>query len=167
MIRPVRPDDVPAVLALLHELAAYELEPGAVQADERDMQQAFFAPVPAAYAHVAEQDGQVVGVAVWYLTFSTWTGRQGIHLSDLVVTAGARRGGHGAALFGALVELCAQRGYRRLDWEVADALLDGGGGPTRPGPHEFYVRQGGRARTEWTAWRLDGDALERASTPGG
>ncbi|MBE7188436.1 GNAT family N-acetyltransferase [Jatrophihabitans endophyticus] len=167
MIRSVRPGDLPAVLALIRELAEYEGEPDAVEADEADLRAAFFGKDPQAFAHVAEQDERVVGVAVWYVTFSTWTGRHGIHLVDLVVTADARRDGHGRALFAELARLCVERGYRRLDWETANVLLDGGGGPDRPGPHGFYRRQGGRPRPDWTSWRLEGEALLTAADAAG
>lgn len=157
MIRPVRPSDVPAVLSLIRELADYEFEPGAVDATEDDLHQALFAEAPVVFAHVAvEGEDDVVGVAVWHLTFSTWTGRPGIHLGDLIVGARARTHGHGQALFGELVRICRERGYTRLDWEVCDALVDAA---DRREPHGFYARQGGSARPGWTAWRMDADAL--------
>lgn len=157
MIRPVRPDDVPAVLGLLRELAAFEFEPDAVEASEDQLRDALFADAPLVFAHVAvEGDGDVVGAAVWHLTFSTWTGRPGIHLTDLVVAGRARAHGHGQALFGELVRVCRERGYARLDWEVCDALVESA---DRREPHGFYARQGASARPGWTAWRMDATAL--------
>jgi GNAT superfamily N-acetyltransferase len=158
VIRPIERDDVPAVLALIHELADYELEPDAVEAGEDDLYRAFFAEAPVAFAHVAVENGAVVGVAVWHLSFSTWTGRHGIHLVDLIVGAGARASGHGRGLFGALVRICNERGYARLDWDVLDALVERA---DRREPHGFYRRQGGSPRPGWTAWRMDADALRR------
>lgn len=174
MIRAIRPGDVPAVLVLIRALAAYELEPDAVQATERDLHDALFAERPSVYAHVAVEgnggagevvsaegevvSGEVVGAAVWYLTFSTWTGRHGIHLDDLVVSARARDHGHGRALFAELVRICTERGYTRLDWEVLDALADR---DDRRGPHGFYLRQGGSPRHGGTSWRMDAEALSR------
>jgi GNAT superfamily N-acetyltransferase len=163
VIRPIRPADVPAVLHLIRELAAYEFEPDAVEATEDQLRRALFADRPAVYAHVAVEpreggDEQVVGVAVWYLTFSTWTGRHGIHLVDLVVSGPARGAGHGATLFGELVRICVERGYARLEWEVLDALA---GRDDRRAPQEFYLRQGGSPRSGWTAWRMDAAALAR------
>jgi GNAT superfamily N-acetyltransferase len=160
VVRPIEPDDVPALLALIHELAAYELEPGAVDCSEDDLHRALFAHQPAAFAHVAVEDGAVVGAAVWTISFSTWTGRHGIHLVDLVVGAAARRGGHGRSLLRELARICVERDYRRLDWEVLDALEDGRQ-PGHPGPHGFYRRQGGAPRPGWTGWRLDADGLRR------
>ncbi|WP_375476057.1 GNAT family N-acetyltransferase [uncultured Jatrophihabitans sp.] len=160
MVRPVRPADLPVVLRLLHDLADYEFEPAAMLGTEEDLRRALFADQPVVFGHVAEDpdDGAVVGVAVWHLTFSTWTGRPGIHLVDLVVDAGARQGGHGRELVRSLAQLCVERDYRRLDWEVLDALEDH---PGRRGPQGFYRQLGGAPRPGWTGWRLDGDALRR------
>jgi GNAT superfamily N-acetyltransferase len=149
------------VLDLIRELAEYEFEPDAVQADAEELSRALFAETPAVYAHVAVTgeapgDERVVGVAVWYLTFSTWTGRHGIHLVDLVVSSQARGQGHGEALFGELVRVCNERGYARLEWEVLDALADRA---DRRSPSGFYARQGGRPRSGWTPWRMDAAAL--------
>lgn len=149
------------MLALIEELAAFEFEPGAVRATEDDLRLALFAAPPAVFAHVAvEGDGEVVGAAVWYPTFSTWTGRAGIHLTDLIVGARARTRGHGQALFGELVRICHERGCARLDWEVCDGLVEA---VDRQEPHGFYARQGASARPGWTAWRMDADALLRAA----
>lgn len=163
MIRPIRPGDVPAALVLIRELAAFELDSGAVEASEDDLQRALFADRPSVYAHVAvepsgDADGDVVGLAVWYVTFSTWTGRHGMHLVDLVVDDRSRGRGHGRALFGELVRICRERGYARLDWEVLDALADR---YDPRAPHAFYRSQGGSPRQGWTAWRMDAAALQR------
>jgi GNAT superfamily N-acetyltransferase len=165
VIRSMRPADVPAVLTLIRELAEYELDPDAVEATEHDLRRALFAEQPSVFAHVAtDADGAVVGVAVWYLTFSTWTGRHGVHLVDLVVSARARGHGHGRALFTELVRICTERGYARLDWEVLDALVDR---DDRREPHGFYLRQGAAPRQGWTAWRMNEEALKRhAGTAG-
>ncbi|HEV7203096.1 MAG TPA: GNAT family N-acetyltransferase [Jatrophihabitans sp.] len=156
MIRPVRTADVPTVLSLLRELADFEFEPDAVEASDDDLRDALFADAPLVFAHVAVEGDDVVGAAVWHPTFSTWTGRPGIHLTDLVVAGRARTAGHGQALFGELVRICRERGYARLDWEVCDALVEA---PDRREPHGFYARQGASPRPGWTAWRMDAAAL--------
>ena len=80
-IRPAEPQDVPALLALVHELAIYEKAPEAVEATEAHFRQALFPPEhgPTAFAHVAVVDGTVVGMAIWYITFSTWLGSTGVN----------------------------------------------------------------------------------------
>lgn len=147
MIRPARPDDVAAILALIHELAVYEREPeSTVEATEEGLRQALFGERPAVWAHVAELDGQVVGIAIWFVTFSTWTGTHGMHLEDFVVSERARGTGLGVALFDELRRICRDRGYRRLEWRVLDWNSDAA---------RFYERRGGRSIPEWISWRLD------------
>ena len=84
-VRRARPDDVPEILRLVRELATYEREPDAVHATEADLHEALFGPAPAVFAHVADApddipDGGLDGMALWYLSFSSWEGRHGIHL---------------------------------------------------------------------------------------
>jgi GNAT superfamily N-acetyltransferase len=99
MIRPAVVDDVPAILTLIRELAVYEREPvSTVEATEDGLRAALFGPQPAVWAHVAELDGHVVGTAIWFVTFSTWTGRHGMHLEDFVVSDAARGTGLGPVL---------------------------------------------------------------------
>lgn len=153
-IRKARPEDVPAILRLVRELAAYEREPDAVEACEDDFTQALFPAegVPTAYAHVGEVDGQVVAMALWFLTFSTWTGKPGIHLEDLYVAPAFRTHGLGKALLLELARICAKRGYRRLEWWVL----------TWNTPSiEFYEAIGARSMDEWIDYRIDGQTLIR------
>src|SRR5207344_699075 len=72
------------------------------------------------FCDVAEVEGEVVGVAVWFLSFSTWLGRHGIYLEDLYVTPSRRSEGHGKALLATLARRCVERGYGRLEWSVLD-----------------------------------------------
>jgi GNAT superfamily N-acetyltransferase len=154
-IRAARPDDVPAIDGLVRELALYEREPDAVQATPDDFARALFGPDPRTHCHVAEvaDDGaepEVVGIALWFVTFSTWRGRHGIWLEDLFVRPERRGLGVGKALLQALAAECALRGYARLEWAVLD---------WNEPAHSFYRRTGAAPQDEWTVWRLDGDAL--------
>ncbi|PRY57021.1 L-amino acid N-acyltransferase YncA [Knoellia remsis] len=156
-IREATPDDVPAILRLVRELAIYEKEPDAVQATEEHFRMALF-PVsgtPTTFAHVAEVDGEVVGMAIWYLTFSTWTGVNGIWLEDLFVEPAHRGSGLGRELLATLARTCVERGYQRLEWWVLDWNEPSIG---------FYRSLGAVPQDEWTVFRMDGDAL---STLGG
>lgn len=153
-IRDARPDDVDDLLRLIHELAAYEREPDAVTASADHVREALF-PVgasPAAYGLVAEREGRVVGMAVWFTSFSTWTGRPGIWLEDLFVEPEQRGLGVGRHLLARLAEICVERGWTRLEWAVLN---------WNEPSIEFYRAQGARAQDEWTTYRLDGDALHR------
>lgn len=150
-VRPARREDVPAILRLVHALAEYEREAEAVEATEDDFTQVLFGATPTAWCHVAEVDGQVVGIAVWYLSFSTWTGGNGIWLEDLFVLPEHRGAGLGQALLAALAQVCVERGYRRLEWWVLDWNEPSIG---------FYRSLGAEAMDEWTTYRLTGEALD-------
>ncbi len=153
-IRPARPADVPAILRLVRALAAYEKEPDAVDATEADFRRALFPATgaPTAYAHVGEVDGEVVAMALWFLTFSTWTGKPGVHLEDLFVDPDYRSHGLGKALLLELARVCVERRYTRLEWWVL----------TWNTPSiEFYEALGARALDEWIAYRVDGATLTR------
>ncbi|GAB3262426.1 GNAT family N-acetyltransferase [Alteromonas gracilis] len=150
-VRPARPEDVPAILRLVHALAAYEREAEAVEATEDDFARVLFGATPTAWCHVAEVDGEVVGIAVWYLSFSTWTGGNGIWLEDLFVLPEHRGAGLGQALLAALAGVCVERGYRRLEWWVLDWNEPSIG---------FYRSLGAEAMDEWTTYRLTGEALD-------
>jgi GNAT superfamily N-acetyltransferase len=151
-VRPATLDDVPAIMQLVRELADYEREPDAVEATEAHFRRALFPRDghPTVSCLVAETGREVVGIAVWYLTFSTWTGRNGIWLEDLFVRPDHRGDGHGTALLQALAALCVERGYPRLEWWVLDWNAPSIG---------FYESLGARAEDEWTTFRLSGEAL--------
>jgi len=151
-IREATPADVPAILQLVHDLAAYEKEPDKVLATPAHFHAVLFPETgtPTTFAHVAEVDGEVVGMAVWYLTFSTWTGVNGIWLEDLFVQPGQRGSGLGRALLATLARTCVERGYQRLEWWVLDWNEPSIG---------FYESLGARAQDEWTVFRMDGAAL--------
>ena len=151
-IRKAAPADVPAILRLIIALAIYERQPDAVEATEESLAKTLFGPDPTVWVLVAERDGAIVGFALWFLTFSTWTGRQSIYLEDLFVVAEARGSGAGRALFQALAREAKVRDCARIDWAVLDWNEDAGA---------FYRRLGGFHSTGWQPWRLEGDALER------
>ena len=151
MIRTAAPADVPVVLELVRELAAYEKEPDAVEATEELLAAALFGPSPVAGCHVAEVDGAVVGFALWYVTFSTWQGKSGLWLEDLFVRPAARGHGLGKALLQGLAQVCVDRGYGRFEWWVLDWNVDAQG---------FYRSLGARPEDDWTVWRVDGEQLQ-------
>ncbi|MBL7500725.1 GNAT family N-acetyltransferase [Frankia sp. CNm7] len=158
MIRPAEPEDVPALLRLVRALAEYEREPDAVRMTEADLADGLFGDRPAAAALVAtagderpgDGSGPVVGFAIWHETFSTWTGRTGAFLVDLFVAVEHRRAGHGRALLARLAALAAERGHRRLEWDVLDWNT----------PAQAFYRSLGAAPQEgWTTWRLGAEGI--------
>ncbi|MDQ0600828.1 ribosomal protein S18 acetylase RimI-like enzyme [Streptomyces canus] len=152
MIRTATPADIPAVHALIRELADYEKAPDEANATPEQLHEALFGERPAAYAHIAEDDttGEAVGYALWFLNFSTWRGVHGIYLEDLYVRPEARGAGHGKALLTELARICVERGYERLEWSVLDWNTPS---------IAFYEALGARPQDEWTVYRLTDEAL--------
>ncbi len=149
-VRPARPPDVPAVVAMVHELAAFEESAQQCHLNADQLHTALFGPEPALFGHVGEaEDRSLQGFTLWFRNFSTWEGVHGIYLEDLYVRPAARGGGLGRALLRTLAEVCVERGYRRLDWSVLHW------NPARA----FYAGLGAEALTEWIPYRLEGAAL--------
>lgn len=146
--------DLPEILRLIHALAIYEREPDAVVTTEGHLRAALFGENPAVFAHVVDGDepGTLAGLAIWFLTFSTWEGVHGIHLEDLFVQPAYRGRGYGTALLAKLAAICVQRGYARLEWAVLDWNEPAIG---------FYRSLGALPMDEWTAFRLDGEPLRK------
>lgn len=139
-----------AIARLVGELAAYEGSADLAVATDDDFARALFGEAPLASCLLATTGTRVCGLALWFPTFSTWTGRAGMWLEDLYVEPSERRRGHGFALMGALAATCRARGYARLEWSVLDwnepALA-------------FYRALDAESRAEWTEMRLSGTAL--------
>lgn len=151
VVRPARPADVPAIHALIRQLADYEQALDEVTSTPADLEAALFQPSPAVFAHVAELAGEVAGCAIWFVNYSTWTGRHGIYLEDIFVTPGLRRAGVGAALLAELAAICLERGYQRLDWAVLD---------WNEPAQAFYRALGAVPQDDWTLNRVSGEALK-------
>jgi GNAT superfamily N-acetyltransferase len=149
-VRPIRSGDVPAVVGLVRELAEYEKALDEVRLTEEQLTAHLFGDSPALYGHVAEIDGEVVGMALWFLNFSTWRGTHGIYLEDLYVQPGHRGRGLGRELLRTLAELCVQRGYSRLEWSVLDWNTPS---------IEFYRAAGAVPMDGWSVFRLTDGAL--------
>jgi GNAT superfamily N-acetyltransferase len=152
MIRPATPADIPVIRSLIVELAVYEREPDAVKATEADLHAALFGARPLAEAILAEHDGEIVGLALFFTNFSTWAGKGGLYLEDLFVRPAARGAGIGKALLVHLAGIAVARGYARFEWSVLDWNEPAIG---------FYRALGARSMDEWTVMRVEGDALAR------
>src|ERR687893_1073799 len=158
-VRPIRPDDVPAVVGLVCELAEYEKAAHEVRLTEEQLRTALFGDAPALFGHVAvADDGAVVGTALWFLNFSTWRGTHGIYLEDLYVQPAHRGTGLGRELLRTLAALCLQRGYSRLEWWVLDWNTPS---------IAFHEAAGAVPMDEWTVFRLTDDALTDFAGSGG
>ena len=156
-IRPAEPRDVPALIAMVLELAAYENAPEQAIATEADFTRDLFGESPRVHALVVEVSGEVVAYAFYFLNYSTWLGRHGIYLEDLYVRPAFRGQGFGKALLIQLAQQCVEKGYGRLDWSVLDWNT-----PSR----EFYGALGAEGLTEWVPYRVQGDALANLARMG-
>ena len=150
LLREARRGDEPGILNLIHALAVYEREPDAVENTVEAITETFFGAAPKAFAHIVEREGEIVGIAIWFLTYSTWTGRHGIWLEDLIVDEAQRGRGYGKALIASLAGVCVERGYSRLEWTVLDWNAPS---------IAFYRSIGAAPMEEWTTQRLTGAKL--------
>jgi GNAT superfamily N-acetyltransferase len=151
-IRFASRDDVRVVLALIRELAEFELLLDQVAADETTLAEELFGARKVAEVILAERGGEAVGFAVFFHNFSTFRGRAGLWLEDLYVKPQARGRGIGRALITFVAKIAVERKCGRFEWAVLD---------WNERAIEFYRSIGAVAMTEWTIQRLTGEALER------
>ena len=156
-VRPAMSEDVPLILHLVRELAAFERAPDAVEATEAMLHAALFGARPVAEALIAELDGVPAGFALFFHNFSTWTGKPGIYLEDLYVTPEARGAGVGTALLRHLAGIALDRGCGRFEWAVLDWNTPA---------IDFYRAMGAKGMDEWRVQRVAGDALARLAGRG-
>jgi GNAT superfamily N-acetyltransferase len=154
IVRDATVDDVPDLIRLVQELALYEKEPASAVATPQQFRNVMFPGEgsPTAYAVVVEREGRVVGMAIWFPSFSTWTGTNGVWLEDLFVEPEQRGLGLGKALLSRLAQITLERGWTRLEWWVLD---------WNEPAIAFYRSQGAVGQHEWTTYRVDGEALRR------
>jgi GNAT superfamily N-acetyltransferase len=151
-IRPAAPGDVKTILDMVVALAVYEREPDAVKATEQSLGETLFGADPQVFTFIAEVNGVPAGIALWFLTYSTWTGRPSLYLEDLFVNEIGRGSGVGGALMSALAREAKARGCARIDWAVLD---------WNEKAKDFYARIGAKRQTGWEPWRIEGAALDR------
>ncbi|OBH52096.1 GCN5 family acetyltransferase [Mycobacterium mantenii] len=149
-IRRASQKDTAAITEMIHALADFEHAADQCTVTETQIAAALFGDPPMVYGHVAEVDGEIAAMALWFVNFSTWDGVAGIYLEDLFVRPEFRRRGLARALLAALASECLRRGYTRLSWAVlnwnADAIT-------------LYDGIGGEPQREWTTYRLSGPPL--------
>jgi GNAT superfamily N-acetyltransferase len=151
-VRPAAASDAGLIHGFVRELAEYEKLSHAVEASEADLARSLFGPSPRVFCDIVEADGQAVGFALWFYSYSTFKGRHGIYLEDLFVRPDARGRGAGKALLRGLARRCVAEGLGRLEWAVLDWNAPAIG---------FYDALGVEALDDWIVRRLTGDALAR------
>lgn len=118
-IRKGTKTDLPAVLNLVKELAIYEKAPNEVTVTLNDMERDGFGENPIFSFFVAETDGKVVGIALYYIKYSTWKGKC-VFLEDIIVTEAYRQYGIGKKLFDEVVKVAKAMNVKRLEWQVLE-----------------------------------------------
>jgi len=148
-IRMARPGDETQIVAMIEALARFEKAPEQCTVNEGQITAALFG-ADVARCHLAEVDGEIAAMALWFRNFSTWDGAAGIHLEDLFVREGFRRRGIARMLLAALARECVANGYTRLSWSVLDWNADA---------IALYDAVGARPLPEWVGYRLSGPEL--------
>ena len=156
-IRLAIPGDIEDIHRLIYELAVYEKAPEQMVATIDQINGSLFNNQPVAFCHVAEVDGQIVGIALWFLNYSTWLGKPGVYLEDLFVQPEYRGHGIGKDFMKTLAQLCIERGYERFQWWVLD---------WNEPSIEFYKSFGAVPMDDWTVFRLSGGALKKFANEG-
>jgi len=149
-VRPATAADATLIHQFILDLAEYEKLRREVRATEADTAAALFCESPRVFCDIAEVDGEPVGFALWFYSFSTFEGRCGLYLEDLFVRPQARGGGAGLALMRRLAQRCLDENLGRFEWAVLDWNAPS---------IAFYDRLGAIAKTDWITRRLSGDAL--------
>ena len=149
-IRPATPDDAELILRFITDLAIYEKAEQEVKTDAAGIRDSLFAEDSTAHGLICENAGQPIGYAVYFFNYSTWLGKHGLYLEDLYVSPEARGLGAGKALLRHLAQLAVARDCGRFEWSVLDWNTPA---------IDFYESFGARPQSEWTTYRLTGQAL--------
>jgi GNAT superfamily N-acetyltransferase len=158
MIRSARAEDVATIAHLIRQLARYERLEHQVSGSEDDLREHLFGERPHAEVLLAEDQGTVVGFALFFHNYSTFLARPGIYLEDLFVLPEHRRAGWGRALLGAVARIAVERRCGRFEWAAL----------TWNEPAiAFYRAFGAETMDEWRTFRVTGDALSKLATADG
>ena len=154
-IRPAEAGDVPLIVDLIRELAEYEREPDKATATEADIRRDGFSASPKFRVIIAEWEGEAAGFALFFYNYSTWLGRAGLYLEDLLVRPSFRGRGIGKGLLARLAKIAVEEGCGRFEWQVLNwntpAL-------------EFYKALGARVLDEWCTMRLTAEPLRELAS---
>ncbi|KUH93847.1 GNAT family N-acetyltransferase [Mycobacterium sp. IS-3022] len=150
LIRRVRRGDEPELTAMIHELAEFEHAAHECTVTENQLRRALFTEPATVQGHIAEIDGQAAAGALWFRSFSTWDGVEGIYLEDLYVRPQFRRRGLARKLLATLARECVEHGYSRLSWAVLDWNVNA---------IALYDTVGGKPQTDWITYRVSGPDL--------
>ena len=143
-------DDMPAVLGLIKELATFEKEPNAVVVTVADLERDGFGESPLFHTFIAEENQEIVGMALYYYRYSTWKGKT-IHLEDLIVKEEKRGSGLGFKLYSEVIAQGKCDGVRRIEWNVLDWNTPA---------IEFYEKSGAKVFKDWLVAQMDEKGID-------
>ena len=149
-IRKARPEDATPIYGMIYELAVYEKAPEEVVTTPGDIRETLFGAESKTEALICEIEGKIAGYAVFFTSYSTWLGRNGIYMEDLYISPDYRGKGAGKALLKTIARLAVERQCGRLEWSVLD---------WNQSAIDFYLSIGALPQSEWVRYRLDGEAL--------
>jgi GNAT superfamily N-acetyltransferase len=150
VIRKATRDDVPTILRLIRDLAEYEKEPHQVVATEEDLHREGFGDKPSFHCLIAEDAGTPIGFALYFFTYSTWTGTRCLWLEDLFVRPDDRGRGAGILMMKTLAREAVSEKCKRFVWQVLDWNTPS---------IQFYEKLGAKIMNGWLTVRLEGEAL--------
>ncbi|MBX2849643.1 MAG: GNAT family N-acetyltransferase [Acidiferrobacterales bacterium] len=151
IVRDANLDDADIIFKFINELADFEKAPQEVITNVDQLEETLFGKSPQAYALVAEIENQVIGYAIYFFSYSTWLGKQGIYLEDLYVSPSFRGHGAGKALLKNIAQIAVDENCGRLEWSVLD---------WNESAIDFYESFGAKPKHEWIVYRLDGRKLQ-------
>ena len=143
-IRPAQPEETGLVLEFIKKLAVYEKCSDEVVADEATLYQSLFVEKSAEVVF-AEEDGVVIGFALFFHNFSTFVGRKGLYLEDLFIIPEKRGLGYGKSILKYLADIAVERNCGRMEWICLDWNT-----PSLA----FYRSIGAFPLDEWTVQRM-------------
>lgn len=149
IVRQGEEKDMQSVFDLITELAVFEKEPDAVDISVTDLINDGFSENPKFKIFVAEQENQIIGIALFYERYSTWKGRT-IHLEDLIVTKKKQKIGAGKALYTAVLKYAFDHNYNRVAWEVID---------WNQNAIDFYKSTGATYLNDWSVVQMNKENL--------
>ena len=144
LIRKGTKQDLSSVLDLIHELALFEKAPEQVTNSVNDMEEDGFGKNPVFNFYVAELNNKIIGIAVYFIKYSTWKGK-GLYLDDLFVTEKFRGKGIGKKLFDIIIEEAKKINAKQLHWQVLD---------WNTSAIDFYKKYGATIDDEWLDCKL-------------
>lgn len=150
-IRKGKITDMPAVLSLIQELAVFEKEPDAVVVTVADLERDGFGENPLFHTFVAEMNGEIIGMALYYYRYSTWKGKT-IHLEDLIVKEAHRGTGAGLALYTEIINQGKKDNVRRIEWNVLD---------WNEPAIRFYEKSGAKVLEDWRVVQMNEEGINR------